>query len=471
MSNINIVKPSADFEFDKMVLGGPTSLTSQTFFSKLTNDNQEFFLMTPPCKLKNGFITSSKTTYCDLVFKNSDEIVSFMENFENVIQKMIYARREKWFHDSIEMDDIENIFTSPLKSYKSGKYFTLRAFTNSPRNIVENNIKVYDQYDNELGINNIKNDDSVVCILHVNGLKFSSKIFQVYFELKQVVVLNETNDPFSKNLIVTKQDSVERVEPSKECIVESSDDLTVNPVHKNNNNIVEKMAESKSSRLSSSLPSSLSPESSLESKMNNKESESLGNIYNDDNDNNDKENNSTKELNEVDISMPECDETFVLSGEVATDVKEHRKEQYFKAKSKAIEARLNALKMIAEANSLKNTMLLDNELLGENDEYDDDLSLGDLDELSDTQSDYSYSNEGNNNDDSVMENIAESDTVNIDLVIEELGKLSNNEVADNDEGNKNNLILKEDSDDQYDSDSSTSSSGLDSESERITIHY
>ena len=70
-----------------------------------------------------------------------------------------------------------------------------------------------------------------------------------------------------------------------------------------------------------------------------------------------------------------------------------------------------------------------------------------------------------------MENIAESDTENIDLVIEELGKLSNNEVADNDEGNKNKLILKEDSDDQYDSDSSTSSSGLDSESERITIHY
>ena len=185
MSNINIVKPSDNFEFDKMVLGAPTSLTSQTFFSKLTNDSQEFFILTPPCKMKNGFISSSKTTYCDLMFKNSDDIVSFMEEFENVIQKMIYARREKWFHDSIELDDIENIFTSPLKSYKSGKYFTLRVFTNSPRNIVENNIKVYDQYDNDIGLNSIKDDDTIVSVLHVNGLKFSSKIFQVYFELKQ----------------------------------------------------------------------------------------------------------------------------------------------------------------------------------------------------------------------------------------------------------------------------------------------
>ena len=112
MSNINIVKPSDNFEFDKMVLGAPTSLTSQTFFSKLTNDSQEFFILTPPCKMKNGFISSSKTTYCDLMFKNSDDIVSFMEEFENVIQKMIYARREKWFHDSIELDDICLLYTS-----------------------------------------------------------------------------------------------------------------------------------------------------------------------------------------------------------------------------------------------------------------------------------------------------------------------------------------------------------------------
>ena len=462
MSSINIVKPSDNFEFDKMVLGAPSSLTSQTFFSKLTNDNQEFFLLTPPCKLKNGFISSSKTTYCDLMFKNSDSIVSFMENFENVIQKMIYARRDKWFHDTIEMDDIENIFTSPLKSYKSGKYFTLRVFTNSPRNIVENNIKVYDQYDNDIGLSNIQNDDTIVCVLHVNGLKFSSKIFQVYFELKQVVVLNETNDPFSQKIIVSKKETEEDLklnneDDKKETIEESQQ--TIEKIEQN------QLSQTES--LSNSNSETINEEENINTY------ENIGNNDISNNDPNDlisETNNTNIEngISEVSISMPKTDDTIILNNEVSNDIKDQRKELYYKAKSKAIEARLNALKMIAHANDLKNTLLLDNELMSEQDENDEDLSLGDLDELSETQSEYSMNDESNISDNEKnLENVEDLSNDNIQLDFEELSNISKS----NDSNKLENInILKGEESDYSDSDSS-SSSGLDSEPEKITIHY
>ena len=469
MSSINIVKPSDNFEFDKMVLGAPSSLTSQTFFSKLTNDNQEFFLLTPPCKLKNGFISSSKTTYCDLMFKNSDNIVSFMENFENVIQKMIYARRDKWFHDTIEMDDIENIFTSPLKSYKSGKYFTLRVFTNSPRNIVENNIKVYDQYDNDIGLSNIQNDDTIVCVLHVNGLKFSSKIFQVYFELKQVVVLNETNDPFSQKIIVSKKDTEEDLklnnEDDKKETIEELQQTIEEPQQ-----TIEKIEQNQLSQ-TESLSNSNSETINEEENINT--DENIGNNDISNNDTNDlisETNNTNNEngISEVSISMPKTDDTIILNNEVSNDIKDQRKELYYKAKSKAIEARLNALKMIAHANDLKNTLLLDNELMSEQDENDEDLSLGDLDELSETQSEYSMNDESNISDNEKnLENVEDLSNDNIQLDFEELSNISKS----NDSNKLENInILKGEESDYSDSDSS-SSSGLDSEPEKITIHY
>ena len=468
MSSINIVKPSDNFEFDKMVLGAPSSLTSQTFFSKLTNDNQEFFLLTPPCKLKNGFISSSKATYCDLMFKNTDNIVSFMENFENVVQQMIYARREKWFHDTIEMDDIENIFTSPLKSYKSGKYFTLRVFTNSPRNIVENNIKVYDQYDNDIGLNNIKNDDTIVCVLHVNGLKFSSKIFQVYFELKQVVVLNEIDNPFSQKIIVSKKDTEDDVnlndERNEKKYIEES---------QSNIEQTQKIPLSQSELLSNSDSETIKEEDI-------KSDENIGNNDISSNESNDyliSDTNHSKdignEISEVNIAMPKIDDIVVLNNEVSNDIKDQKKELYFKAKSKAIEARLNALKMIAEANDLKNTLLLDNELLSEQDENDDDLSLGDLDELSETLSEYSINDESTYSDnEKQLESVEDlSNDKNIHLDFEDLSSTSKcNENNESNELQNINTLKEEGESDDSDSDSSSSSESY-SEAEKITIHY
>ena len=94
MSNINIVKPTADFEFDKLTLSAPNNLTGQTFFTKLLNNNKELFLLTPPCKMKKSFTTSNNSSYCDLMFSNDDQgIISFMENlFSNGLWKWSFQK-------------------------------------------------------------------------------------------------------------------------------------------------------------------------------------------------------------------------------------------------------------------------------------------------------------------------------------------------------------------------------------------
>lgn len=463
MSNIKIVKPNSNFEFSNLNLGSPSSLTNQTFFSKLTNSNDELFLLTPICKLKNGIVSSTKSTYCDLMFSNADdEIITYMENLENTIQQMIYARREKWFHDTIEIDDIENIFTSPLKSYKSGKYFTLRVFTNSPRNILENKIKVYDQYDNELSLENINNDDAIMCVIHANGLKFSSKLFQIYFELKQVVVVNKENDPFSKNLIITKIDNPDNGDKIGTITTSEKEEVVSNIVNKHN-------VDATNSQINNANNNVDYINNDENDKINDDTVSDTKQQYIADETNIVKE---TNELNEVDISMPSNKDTMMLNSTVIDDVNNKKKELYYKAKSKAIEARLNALKMIAEANELKNTLLLENELASEC--GSDELSLGDLDELSDSHSEYSsVTNEMEQtqeiNEQSINDK-RENEENNIDLEFEELANLPNLQEGNNNLENMNISNIDNEEDEYSDSDE-TSSSGLDSEPEKITIHY
>ena len=319
-TSVNIFKPNSNFDFSSLTLGNPTTLQGQTFFSKLTQNKKELFIQTPHCVLKNGFVNSAKRSYCDLVFSKDDtNIIAYLETLETTIQEMIYARREKWFHDDIEMDDIENIFTSPLKSYKSGRASVLRAFLNSPRNIIDNQIKVYDEYDNEISMEALDENSSLVCILHITGLKFSSKLFQLYFEIKQIVKLGTQSNPFSERLIVTKQTDESLRESSTSRQRKYSDEgidqnakVTYKLPHQENEQQMTTFTERNNVEPDNASPS---PVELLQNK---------------------EENNESNENNY-----------------------EANYQQYLNAKQKAKEARMNALKMISEANSLKQTFSKD----------------------------------------------------------------------------------------------------------------
>ena len=56
------------------------------------------------------------------------------------------------------------------------------------------NIKIYDEKDQILSTESITNDKPIICILEIQGLKFTSRNFQLEIELKQSMVVSP--DPF-----------------------------------------------------------------------------------------------------------------------------------------------------------------------------------------------------------------------------------------------------------------------------------
>merc|ERR1711871_480065 len=201
-----------NYDFNKVSLANPVVLQQQNYFSKLLYNDNEIYIQMPKCCSKQGFVNSSKRYYCDLMFSNTNNtIIEWFEKLESSVQKLIYEKRKNWFHEDIDQNDIENIFTSPLRTYKSGKFFLLRTMLNSPRMLQTNNLSIFDENENEMTMNDVNENTNFISILHIHGVKFSSRNFQIFIEMKQMMVINNET-VFNKCLIKASDNNEENNE-------------------------------------------------------------------------------------------------------------------------------------------------------------------------------------------------------------------------------------------------------------------
>jgi hypothetical protein len=196
----NIIDPNQDFDFTKLSLAQPVGIQGGAYFTKLLNNNKPLYIQTTKSLTRQGFVKSGKKYYCDLMFDNNSEIlINWFEKLEENCQKLIYERADSWFQNALEMNDVESAFNSIIRIYKSGKYYLVRTnIKNSSSN--EPSIKIYNENEISLGINDIKPDTNIISILEIQGIKFTSRNFQIEIELKQVMVLN--HDPVFENCLI-----------------------------------------------------------------------------------------------------------------------------------------------------------------------------------------------------------------------------------------------------------------------------
>ena len=205
----DIIEPTMDYDFTKLYFGPPTTLAGGAYFSRIMyNNNKSLFIQTPKSLTKQGFIKSGKKIYTDLMFDNNDTVfINWIENLEARCQELIYSKRESWFESKLEKDDIETAFTSPFKIFKSGKYYLLRVN-------VKPNIKIYDEKDQIIQTESITTEKTIISILEIQGLKFTSRNFQIEIELKQSMVVSP--DPFLDECFIKKPNKKQLISAKEE---------------------------------------------------------------------------------------------------------------------------------------------------------------------------------------------------------------------------------------------------------------
>jgi len=324
----NIFEPNSKFDFEQIRLTSPSAMIGGNHMIKFLVKDLPLYIQPPRCKTKNGIFKSGKRYYSDLMFsQDNEEFIQWLEELEKYVCNYIYSNREKWFDSDMEKHDVENYFTPPLKLYKSGKFYLVRV--NAPHGLAQTSLNIYNESEEKLDPDSIEENSNVITILEVQGVKCSSRSFQLEFEMKQMMLLNPTNI-FDKCILG------ESIKKPKELSEDPEKDETISLENSQQEVLRDKETEE-------TLDTLVKEEVALEPT-----SESTASIESGNEDEN--------ILFEFDLNLDKVSDSEPLQIKPRTDV---YYEMYKEAKRKARMARNLALSAYMEAKQIKDTYKLE----------------------------------------------------------------------------------------------------------------
>jgi len=394
----NIIEPNETFDFSKLSLAHPTGIQGGAYFTKIEYNKKPLYIQTSKSQTRQGFVKTGKKYYCDLMFdKNSETLIHWFENLENRCQKLIFERRDTWFQNNLEESDIETAFNSTIRIYKSGKYYLVRTNIKNNHNNLPS-IKIYNEQEIPLTMDDIKTETNIISILEIQGIKFTSRNFQIEIDLKQVMVLDD--EPiFESCLIKTSKKQTEHVQEIKEEL-KTLEDIKIDEFNidetkkENENNILdlsnsglEEENQTEKTIVENSLEEletfdivepelELEPEPELEQEpeLEPKENDlSLDLEIEDLSEDIEENTHELKEVNNLEVSLENNLETMHLKKPNQVYF-----ELYKEARNKAKLAKKNALLAYLEAKNIKKTYMLEN--LNDNSDSDIDAEIDDVSE-------------------------------------------------------------------------------------------
>ena len=202
---MDIFKPNNLFDFTKIKLSQPQPVQGGSFFTKISLGEEEkpFYIQLPKCITKQGIVSTKRGKYCDLMYKrnNYEEFMDWLEQLETSCHDNIDKKKDLWFTGDYSKEEIEQMMTPIMRLYKSCKYVLIRTYINTNKHTGEDNCSAYNE--NEVGLNleDIDNESMIIPLLLIDGIKFTSRSFELDFKIIQMMVLNKPINEISTCLI------------------------------------------------------------------------------------------------------------------------------------------------------------------------------------------------------------------------------------------------------------------------------
>ena len=199
MENILEIRNLDDeYDYSLIKLSSPSIQAGNNYYTNITigDHDKNLYIQFPKCNTKSGYVKNNSKCYADLVFSASDtRIIKWLENFESYLQAEIYKKRDIWFDTEITLDDIQELMTPIMRSFKSGKNILIRC------NIKNHKCSVYDENEVLLDLDKFTVEQEIIPLVSINGVKFSSRNFVIEFNLTQIMILTSKDD-LEKNCLI-----------------------------------------------------------------------------------------------------------------------------------------------------------------------------------------------------------------------------------------------------------------------------
>jgi len=373
-----IIEPNDLFDFSTITLAHPVGIQGGAYFTKIECNKKPLYIQTSKSLTRQGFVKTGKKYYCDLMFdKDSETIIHWLETIEEKCKKLIYDKKDAWFQGNLEENDIENAFNPLIRVYKSGKYYLLRVNIKNSKDDTPS-VKIYNENEMSVPYTDITPEVEMMSILEIQGIKFTSRNFQIEIELKQMMVLQ--NEPIFDNCLFKTNKPVKE---TKEFIKHEFDrDDGIKPNMEVEDVVLDKKEDNSLEELD--------PLDFLEPSVNKNDVNAIKTDTNVDN----KDTLNEQDLNSVNIEFEELieenpdllreinNDDIPLENDESITLKKPNQvyfELYKEARAKAKQAKKNAILAYLEAKNIKKTYLIENM-----DDSDSDFDA-EIDEISESE--------------------------------------------------------------------------------------
>ena len=193
---MDVFHPNDTFRFDNLQLTPPQHLAGGSYMTRFSycDSKQPLYIQTTKTQSKQGIVISGKKAHIDLLLSANDTDIEFTEwltSLEKRSVDLLYEKRHLWFTQELDQTDIENSFTSPIRAYKTGNYL-LRVNLEPNRNLTHLQpfvCKIFDENKKVSPVEYIKTEHTIISIIEFQGIKFTSRNFQIELLLRQVLVI------------------------------------------------------------------------------------------------------------------------------------------------------------------------------------------------------------------------------------------------------------------------------------------
>ena len=195
---MDVYQANDSFHFEKLQLLPPQHVTGGSYLTRYSysQSKQPLYIQTPKTLSKQGIVTAAgKKGHIDLLLASTDtECIEWVMNLEKRSVELLYEKRHIWFTQELDQTDIENSLASPLRAYKNGNY--LLRVNLEPNRHVSTSVhpylcKVFDENKQTATVDYIKAEHSIISIVEFQGIKFTSRNFQIELLLRQVLVIQD----------------------------------------------------------------------------------------------------------------------------------------------------------------------------------------------------------------------------------------------------------------------------------------
>jgi hypothetical protein len=204
------------FQYDQLRLTTPTVVQNgSSHFTRILFHDAPLYFQTPRCATKQGIVVTagSKKTYYDLILDSNSEtshspkeftaFVEWIQLLEDAVVKLLCSNGKLWFRDPLSEDDIRALFTSPLKPLKGGSQLSLRVnVPSSVSRVTQYTCTVFDENEKLVHLNYVTPEHSIISIIEVLGVRFTSSSFHLDLASKQIAVV--ANQPLFQTCVIQK---------------------------------------------------------------------------------------------------------------------------------------------------------------------------------------------------------------------------------------------------------------------------